>query len=239
MHLHSLPPRIIGLAGEKGSGKNLLAYFIRRTDSDFQIGAFANLLKHITANVFKMHPADFHVQELKERPLEQPVNMDEYLPEMVRLLGVEIEPRGEVATTPRELLQYFGTEYVRSLYPDFWVRETMANIFEDSVLADVRFANEAEAIRNRGGVVVRIVRDGKVTENPEHSSEAIDFPVDAVFYARSGDFATFRALAAATLDLVNAPRAVVSVQHFRRLRDLGVTNTGEPMVIDGEFQKVS
>ncbi len=74
----------------------------------------------------------------------------------------------------RRLLQVMGTEVGRDLiYPAIWidgVRNKMRN--GDYVITDVRFANEAEMIRSlRGGVLVKIIRDGVGPVNT-HSSDS-------------------------------------------------------------------
>jgi hypothetical protein len=75
-----------------------------------------------------------------------------------------IEPWG---LTLRDILQRFGTEAMRNNFgPDFWVRrwasefsrlerETKA---EGVVITDLRFENEADAVRARGGLVVHLRR---------------------------------------------------------------------------------
>lgn len=74
----------------------------------------------------------------------------------------------------RRLLQRIGTEAVRSvLGPDVWVNRTLdlSDGMRDVVISDVRFPNEANAIRAAGGIVVRIERPGYGGTDP-HPSEA-------------------------------------------------------------------
>lgn len=66
----------------------------------------------------------------------------------------------EVGVTVRHMLQTLGTEWGRAcLHPDVWVRcwEAQADRYELVVADDVRFPNEAAAIRRRGGVVWQVV----------------------------------------------------------------------------------
>ncbi len=78
--------------------------------------------------------------------------------------------------TPREAMQSLGTEWGRDLVsPDLWCNATM-QLVDDSpddviVIDDVRFDNEAAAIRARGGYVIEIFRAG-TSYNSEHASEA-------------------------------------------------------------------
>ena len=72
----------------------------------------------------------------------------------------------------RRLLQVFGTEVGRSMFGEnFWVDLTLNNIKEKhAVISDVRFKNEADAIKKAGGQVWRINRHG-VGPVTDHSSE--------------------------------------------------------------------
>lgn len=88
----------------------------------------------------------------------------------------------------RTLLQYIGTEIGRKqLFDDIWVKRCIANAVDVAearrlcVIADVRFANEANAISNisndslYGGV---IVLKRNINDSCEHASENIDFTGD-------------------------------------------------------------
>jgi hypothetical protein len=90
--------------------------------------------------------------------------------------------------TPRELLQTLGTQWGRELvHPDLWVRcwkgraiSALGDGF--SVVADdVRRTNEARAICDLGGVMVKVVRPGGGSEAfSDHASEGglEDWPFD-------------------------------------------------------------
>lgn len=76
----------------------------------------------------------------------------------------------------RRTLQRFGTEAIRSLDEDFWVRTAFARINDlresgiPVVVTDVRYMNEADAIRNSKGILVRITRD-LPSDGDAHASE--------------------------------------------------------------------
>jgi hypothetical protein len=65
--------------------------------------------------------------------------------------------------TPREILQRAGTEAMRKEFGrDIWIKTLQRRCLSDPanvVISDVRFVNEAEAIKSWGGVVIRIDRD--------------------------------------------------------------------------------
>lgn len=210
---YKLPPRIIGLAGQKRHGKNFLAANIHLYDPGFRITHFADKLKEITADVFGHPVDDFYDEAKKDAAFPEPVEMDKLIANMAYWTNLAIEPRGEIANSPRELLQLFGTEYVRSLDNDYWVNATMKNIRDtghDHIVADVRFENEANAIRKAGGLVVRIIRDGRIDE-AEHASERLDFQPDVVFHVATGDFNRMRDAAIAAVHMVGGARSFASL----------------------------
>ena len=79
--------------------------------------------------------------------------------------------------TIRQLLQKFGTEVGRNISPNLWVDALMNDYIkakldgyeEDWIVTDVRFENEAEAIRENGGILIRLNRNTGF--NDQHSSE--------------------------------------------------------------------
>lgn len=74
--------------------------------------------------------------------------------------------------TSREFMQYLGTTIVRKIKDDAWVFSTMNKIIkEDSevaIIADVRFPNEVKAIKDAGGIVIRMTRN---IFNDDHDCE--------------------------------------------------------------------
>lgn len=84
----------------------------------------------------------------------------------------------------RTLLQYYGTEVIRSnFWQEAFIRYTINKAFDvihkegHCIIADVRFDNECEAIKKYGGVIIRI--DRKVNEsNDNHKSEKIKISQD-------------------------------------------------------------
>ena len=64
--------------------------------------------------------------------------------------------------TAREVLQFVGTDIFRRMYEPVWVKLLINKIKEDSplvaVIADCRFDNEAKAVKDEGGTIVRLTR---------------------------------------------------------------------------------
>jgi hypothetical protein len=160
--------KIIGFTGFARSGKDTIAQQFVKNDGYERIG-FADSLKSI---LYALNPRielfndDFighwHVKNI-------------------------VDSRGwdEAKKEPeiRELLQRLGTEGGRiALGEDIWVK-TLFNSPHGAriVISDVRFQNEADEIRRRGGTVVRIVRPGVGPVN-DHASDKIDFEADIVIH---------------------------------------------------------
>jgi hypothetical protein len=82
-------------------------------------------------------------------------------------------------------LQHTG-QTIRELDPGFWVTaalDVIADIWSPVVVSDVRYPNEAEALRTRGFKIVRIVRPDTAPlpggASAHDSETALDnYPVD-------------------------------------------------------------
>jgi len=92
----------------------------------------------------------------------------------------------ELRRSGTEIQQFIGTEFGRSFcYPDLWLDLWLAKA--DGVLSrggrvvqeSVRYTNEADSIRARGGIIVLVERPGVGRLN-SHSSENLPTTPDAV-----------------------------------------------------------
>jgi hypothetical protein len=149
--------KIIALTGLAGSGKSTVAEMI----GGMQL-AFAQPMKEFCAQLFGFDDAQLYgPSSERERPS----------PYFRR-------PNGE-PLTPRYALQTLGTEWGRNCDPDVWVKagvqralrlaEDAGNPLHSIVITDLRFVNEARAVREAGGQVWRVDRPGLMRGN--HPSE--------------------------------------------------------------------
>ena len=80
----------------------------------------------------------------------------------------------------RRFLQNLGVA-VRGLDPDVWVRPVFDALAPHTVISDVRFPNEAEAVLAAGGQLWRVVRPGTAPARGHISDTALsDYPTDRV-----------------------------------------------------------
>lgn len=157
---------LIGLAGPKRSGKTLAAeYLVERYG--YHHDSFAAPLRRFACDVLGLTPAE--LEAIKESPVD----------------WLDDSSDGRQQVTPRRFLQLVGTEFGRNLiHPHLWVRSCLRRVegHANVVISDCRFGNEARAIRERGGVVVRlngrgVLADKHISEVPLHAS-LVDFEVD-------------------------------------------------------------
>lgn len=141
---------IIGLTGKIGSGKTTAARILREL-YNFDEYTFKSEMIRALCVLFEVSSDFFENRDTKETPSDT-------------LFG----------KTPREVMQSFGTEWARnSIHPDIWVSKLMQKRPEDKkvVISDVRFDNEAAAIRERGGIVVQLNRLDNPYPVSSHASE--------------------------------------------------------------------
>lgn len=69
--------------------------------------------------------------------------------------------------TYRELLQKLGTEAMRNgLHENVWVNALYADYTNQNwIITDMRFPNEFDAVKSRGGITIRIQRFKQISEN--------------------------------------------------------------------------
>jgi len=94
--------------------------------------------------------------------------------------------------SPRQLLQSLGTDWGRDMVSEtIWIDAMRRMISDQSfdviIIDDCRFENEAQMVRDMGGIVVGLERDG-IAYTGEHKSET-PVPADAIIDASVVDLA--------------------------------------------------
>jgi dephospho-CoA kinase len=144
-------PRIVGIAGRAGTGKDTVAGYLQR-QYHYHLFRFADPLKQALQTMFGIAPEVWEDRAAKEAALPW--------------LGV----------SPRYLAQTLGTDWGRRMIADdLWIRVMERRIERHRdhriIIPDVRFDNEAALIKRHGGVVVKLFRDS-APDVLLHASEA-------------------------------------------------------------------
>lgn len=133
---------IIGMTGLAGAGKDTVAKYLADYYG-FTVVSFAYPLYQAISAVTGLTIEDLHDREIKEKPLKS------------------------LGKSPRELLQSLGTDWGRNMiHKNMWVAvamERISRLTEEGkhvVVTDVRFDNEAVALRLAGGLIWRVSRPG-------------------------------------------------------------------------------
>ena len=150
----------------------------------YRKSSFAEPLKAVAFQVFGPlgvpREAFFGTQEEKSRP---------------RSLG---SGRKATITSGRTILEQVGTNGFRNAYPAVWLDLAMVQKYpgERLVVDDLRYDNEAEDIRSRGGLVIHLERlgDDYTPERTQHVSDSgiTKVPGDIIVKAASGDLSALR-----------------------------------------------
>lgn len=203
---------LVGLFGPRGSGKTTIARALE--ERGWRRESFAAPLKRAVAAIFGWDARIVEGTDEEGRRLRE--NPD---PWWSRRLGREI--------VPRRMLQTIGTELLRGhVHDELWIaalERRVADRDRPVVVDDVRFVNEAAAIRCLGGTVVGVRRgfprpaEGRIDDATDsHTSEtewrAIE--ADAWIVAR-GDPADL----AETVEAIVRTRARVRAHGLRRRND--------------------
>jgi len=143
---------IVGLTGRSGSGKDTVGEHLHE-NYDFHRLAFAQQIKTAAINIFDLDYGQVYGE--KKEHIDARYNK-----------------------TGRQLIQELGTEVVRAIHPDVWIinlKKQFDYIMQtrrskNTVVTDIRFPNEAEAILSWGGEVWMI--SGRENSNVDLSHES-------------------------------------------------------------------
>ncbi len=182
---------IIGFAGKAATGKTTAAHHIAPLlDKETRIIPMAMVLRDEVEAFLRAVGADesvplvygdqddkvriFYVNEQKAM---------EHCPKWAQFVADhrEIQDRaGQSAVTVRRILQWWGTEYRRNQDADYWTKAwsrkvELLDLMHIHVLVDdVRFINELSAIKEHGGLIIKIERPGFDGANNHTSETSLD-----------------------------------------------------------------
>lgn len=143
---------IIGLTGKKFHGKDTAAEIIRKKH-DVVCYSFADPIKKAVSIIHEIPESVLNDPESKEKTLE------------------------EWGKSPRELLQWLGTDVYRNQFgKEIWLKNMELRIRNcpkgyPIIVTDVRFDNEAELIHRLGGSVWKVCASERVQLSDSHESE--------------------------------------------------------------------
>lgn len=182
-------PNLIGISGKMGSGKDTLSLIINYIADNFApesiadweqpVGEFtyknkkySEKLKYMVCFLIGCTRSDLEDREFKETELGEEWN----------------------GLTPRKLMQLLGTEAGRQIiHPNIWVNALFADYksgyveqgvgwieteddYPNWIITDVRFPNEAQAIKDRGGIMIRVNRNKQCGSCENHFTSKGDCP---------------------------------------------------------------
>jgi hypothetical protein len=184
---------ILGIGNKSRHGKDTLAasvdsYFakidaaaerhgLRHTPVEVQHLAFADTLYKEVNAFLSSFPGARWIQGEKDIQIDTNVFLPAWVTPSEQPLN---DPRAPLGKHPK-LLQFWGTEYRRAQDSNYWVKQWKAAINPKAniiLTTDMRFTNEAEAIKSVGGFTVNVSRlnvDGTkfidLSRDPLHPSE--------------------------------------------------------------------
>lgn len=161
---------IIAFAGRKQSGKTTCSQFVAQifydthnsSNNNAVIYNFADpLKKDICMNILGLTYNQCYGEDMDKNTL------------------TDIEWNGSKLTA-REVMQFVGTDLFRKMKHDVWASATINKIKRDNpplaIIADCRFPNEVDVIKNVGGLVI------KLTRNPFNSDHSSETALDSKYY---------------------------------------------------------
>lgn len=184
---------IIGISGKKQSGKDTVGkiiqflkinncnpyyndkpyseksfseYLSNKDNEIWEIKKFSDKLKDIVCLLINCTRQELEDEKFKNTAIGE---------EWIRMYFDKDFSYKKQCFTPRELLQFIGTDLFREkLNPNIWVNSLMCEYkktirkttptfesvttYPDWIITDVRFQNEFQAIKDRGGITIRVNR---------------------------------------------------------------------------------
>lgn len=168
---------VLALTGYAGVGKDTVADLLVE-HLGFRKLAFADELRGEVSEAFGVelsyltHPSTKHHPMSALAMRRAPVG---FLAAVCLALGVvPKDPDGRISAewldkprSPRQILQWWGTEYRRTEHPHYWSRKLLQRLIDlmrdgetRFVITDCRFQNEADTVRMADGQIWQITRPG-------------------------------------------------------------------------------
>lgn len=160
--------KIIGFSGKIASGKSTLANKVAQElfGGNYVVVSFAGALKDEVDSIFNAITSAPYGSDLTKLPVFDTVTPTQAqvavdLVELPLTAG-EFTHSRERHSVVRHFLQYWGTEVRRGQDENYWVKKFVEIVREltsqgiNVVSDDMRFENEADALRGIGGCAVRI-----------------------------------------------------------------------------------
>lgn len=160
---------IIAFAGRKQSGKTSACEFVSNV--------FVNTMRKIVCVYNFADPLKELCQNILGLTYEQCYGTDTQKNEMVNCYwdGRQL--------SARDVMQIVGTDMFRKMQQNVWADATIRKIKDEalplSLIADCRFPNEVEAIKNAGGLIIKLNR------NPYDSTHSSETALDHENYDQS------------------------------------------------------
>ena len=175
---------VIGLTGPIGSGKDTVADLLA-THCGAHKMAFADALRGEIVEAYCIEHAYLTRRETKEHPISA-LALSRCLDTAFvgrMLIQHQLFNEGQLdmdaPRSPRQIMQWWGTEYRRAATPGYWVSKAAQHIrwrnqaLRDRliVITDVRFEDEAHMVRALGGQIWQVKRPGCNVATGAHVSE--------------------------------------------------------------------
>lgn len=166
---------LIVISGKARVGKDTLAEFLKKNFvENYFTMAYADELKRRCMKDFELS-RDQVYGDLKE------------VPDIRYTKVVDYDADTLPYWTPREIMQHMGTEAYRAVDANFWIKQLCKyidrNKLTNVIVTDARFPNEVNAIKERGGIHIRVTRENAMeVHGMSHASEtSLDSHMDIDF----------------------------------------------------------
>ena len=167
--------KVYGITGHKEHGKDTFSKLLQASKYGYKykITHFADPLKDLCKLVFGLTDEQVNTTEGKKEKLKTPIVIDNHLNYLKHYTKLDLQEHNKIATSVRELLQYVGSDYIRTESNLFWIEKIRQQIESDKsiIISDVRFKNEAQLIRAYDGKIIKITRIDFPASIDNHISE--------------------------------------------------------------------